>query len=1299
MRCLVCVSVLTLFLPVQVKSIDYVNGEVRGAPIVLSGETELRINSGTAEQQGNISGVGDIRKLGAGELRLTGNNEFTGNARVEEGGLSLENGSRLDLRGGQIDLISGTFPGAAFTMNGGEIRNGETVFSGAGNWGGSIRVVDGNWLMTGDLNLTGVGGFPLIGGGFQMDGGTVESENTRWQNSGAPTGVAVLNQGVWRTREDFTIGQGDNLFRPFWTINGGLLEIGRDFVMLNGNFTVTSGQIEVGGDWLFGGNSLSAASIANAEIGINGDLLVQSWSVSMMNADLHVAGLLQVASTPGGVAGTSFTLYDSTTHTGRIEVGITEGSMGRDSLTLWGGTLVNDGILEVGRGGVASVSINDGELHTSEILVATEYLPNAVIPSWLGFLSSVAYIEDNLVIGQRGMAELFVVASELNTPVTVAGEEATAVAQLTLGGSFGTNNWTNEGLFVLGEQGAANLWLLDGMVTTMDLVLGQEPGSRGSASVTAELDGEPLRTADGDFVKVTSFGNGKLEVEGELVVGDRGIGYLDIIGGQVTSQVASIGRSEGGEGTLEIAGGSFMTSSDVIIGDAGHGLFSQTGGETRINGDLIIANQPGSMGAVQLGTGSSMISRSVLSGQGEASFTFDGGLLRLLEDRSDLFDGFADGSVVIQSGGATIDTQGFSISSGAVFSGPGGLTKLGDGTLILTGQHQYEGITTIGAGVVQVGDGTTSGSIPSDVVNQATLVFFPSDDVNYDGVISGPGTLIKRGAGNLTLTADHTFSGDTSIETGALILNGSLQSSRVLVDPGATLAGSGFIAGDVLVGGVLNPGNSPGRLTIQGNLEFGPESQLVVEADGTGAGEFDQVVVMGSILLDGTLAIELGEGFIPVQGDTFDFLEAEGGIEGEFREVTSNLSGSLEFDLVFGPEGSIQLEIAPVPFTNFMQTPNQVSLAASLDAERFFNPDGPFKPFFDVWNRLPTSDLPGTVEPLIPFQMSSAVTTTLSLSQSDAVRFRSRMREVRLAMADPLAAEFGSQEATQWLPAAPPTRSLWFEGGGDFQEFTATGLARSYSVEGGLANAGLDYQLSRDWVVGIFAGYRGAETEISGNLGTVGIDSGGGALYALYHSRDTGIYLQGMTGAYGNQYETTRNFLLNGFGSATARGETQGIEFASNGAIGWAIDWQGWQFSAQADIHYAALRIDGFREQGAFPFDVQYQRQTGQSLQSALNAEISRAVPLGDKLLLISANGGWRHEYLEQSQTSSGLFAAGLNVPFQVSSPGFGRDFAEAGGGLTLFISDTLSISARYDAQIGQDQLAHLVTVRLGWQW
>lgn len=126
------------------------------------------------------------------------------------------------------------------------------------------------------------------------------------------------------------------------------------------------------------------------------------------------------------------------------------------------------------------------------------------------------------------------------------------------------------------------------------------------------------------------------------------------------------------------------------------------------------------------------------------------------------------------------------------------LIKQDAGTLTLSATNGYNGSTTISGGVLQLGDGGTTGSLVSTslVTNNATLTFNRSDNPVVANTITGSGAVRQVGSGTTILTGANDYTGPTTITGGTLQIGnagslGSITSDVSLEGGNLTFAKTG----------------------------------------------------------------------------------------------------------------------------------------------------------------------------------------------------------------------------------------------------------------------------------------------------------------------------------------------------------------------------------------------------------------------------------------------------------------------------------------------------------------------------
>ncbi|MCP5533476.1 MAG: autotransporter-associated beta strand repeat-containing protein [Akkermansiaceae bacterium] len=254
------------------------------------------------------------------------------------------------------------------------------------------------------------------------------------------------------------------------------------------------------------------------------------------------------------------------------------------------------------------------------------------------------------------------------------------------------------------------------------------------------------------------------------------------------------------------------------------------------------------------------------------------------------------GSVVVNAG-ATLAAD--SNKSGRI-ADSASITITGAGAQFLFGANQNDTINVLGindggtvniggsgsnlrpnGGITSTGGGSITGSAGNGGLNfnGGTRTITVSDNTLAIGVSLSNGGLTKDGDGTLSLTASSTYSGDTTVTAGTLLVNNGSGSGTgsglVNVSTTGTLGGSGTIGGATTISGTLAPGNSPGTLSFGSDLGLNGTAILEIELDPTlmtpGGGFNDLLAVTGNLTLDGLLNVTAtsGDFLTATLGDTW----------------------------------------------------------------------------------------------------------------------------------------------------------------------------------------------------------------------------------------------------------------------------------------------------------------------------------------------------------------------------------------------------------------------------------------------
>ncbi len=144
------------------------------------------------------------------------------------------------------------------------------------------------------------------------------------------------------------------------------------------------------------------------------------------------------------------------------------------------------------------------------------------------------------------------------------------------------------------------------------------------------------------------------------------------------------------------------------------------------------------------------------------------------------------------------NTSASALTLAGAISGANGLTVAGPGSVILSGTNTYSGVTTVGAGTLQLNNGASAGT---------NVIFLTGGGTLYENNVSFPNVISNSGTNTWTCYASGT------------------------IYPGASLAGTGQLNLNITGNGVFSPGGDWSQFA--GTLAWAPGNGAACRLYGT----------------------------------------------------------------------------------------------------------------------------------------------------------------------------------------------------------------------------------------------------------------------------------------------------------------------------------------------------------------------------------------------------------------------------------------------------------------------------------
>lgn len=774
----------------------------------------IQLNQGVSESldivgnndltlSGVISGSSIITKNGSGTLYVTGANTFSG----------------------LFEVTAGTLQGDTTSLSG----NIDVVLGGIVNFNQAVDGTYSGWLSGNGGTMTKSGAGTLIFAGTNtLDGLTVV-------NGGTLQGDTNTLNGTITTNANLAFDQSfDGSYAGVIDGTGTLTKLG------TGTLTLTAGNFYAGGTLLDGGGVVLGNDTA---LGSGTISVVASTSLLSNDNSRLISNNMQIADTTTlGIGGNNdLQLAGNIGGAGSIIITNTGTTVFSGSNNYTGGTAVLGGTLQ---GTTTSLS---GNINNDSHLTFEQNFDGSFVGNiggtgnltktgsgtvTLGGMST--YIGGTTVSGGTLVGTTLSLQGDITDNANLEFEQSgngTYASNIS-----GTGNVTKDGTGAITFSGNNSY---TGTTTVVAGLLQAGSATGLAANTRYVVNGGELNLNDHDLTMSLLTGSG-----GTLALGSADLTINSSVDGTYAGAITGTGSlTKQGVGFQTLTGANNYSGGTTVSGGILQGTTTSLQGSITDNANVTF-NQNidgtfngqinGSGSVAKFGSGAMTVSGANNYNGGTA---LNGGSLIVGNSGalgSGLISAFGTPTLASATDGLVL-ANNIQINNGASslrlgndndltlsgnIAGSGGVTKLGTGTVTLSGLSSYLGSTTVSGGILQ---GTTA-SLHGNITDNANLTFNQNADGTFIGQIGGTGTVTKSGSGALTFSGANNYSGGTVFNGGTVIVGNddALGSGGILTLATTTLGGdddSRALANNIGISSGVSLGiGNDNDLALSGNI-------------------------------------------------------------------------------------------------------------------------------------------------------------------------------------------------------------------------------------------------------------------------------------------------------------------------------------------------------------------------------------------------------------------------------------------------------------------------------------------------
>ncbi|HLH90192.1 MAG TPA: autotransporter domain-containing protein [Xanthobacteraceae bacterium] len=1157
-----------------------------------------------------------------------------------------------------------TVSGTSFSGN--VVNSGSGTISPGSGTGAGILVTNASTVAG---QISNAGSISVSGDGIRVDANSVVTDgifNSGQINISAIAsgihllGISSFGGGITNTGLISSAGIGINIFAS--TFTGDIVNSG----------TIAAQGIVVENMVSFGGSITNSHVISSAGVGIDIDVITTFAGGITNSGTLSAAGggiLLGDISSFGGNILNQGTIHSSLQ-------AITFSSVGIFGTSAGGGNITNSGLITASRTAIAinNVSLFAGGItNTGQVTAALGAIA----------LSNISTFAGGITNASGGVISAGTQAIALNNVGTFSGGISNAG---TLSGAGG-NAAVLVSTFTTFSGGIHN----SGLISSASFGIRVTSSGAAAAQFSGGISNSGTIASGNNLfgIAVLSFStfSGDVSNSGTLAGGGIAIQDLSVFAGSVinSNTISSVNDAIDLDAITTVTGG--ITNSGAISASATAVIVAEV---SSFAGNIV------NRGTIQSLQNGIFISGNGVFGSALAAGITNTGLITaghtgILVENNSLFTGGITNGGTISAGLA-----GIMITSTSTFLGA--IVNSGN----ITGATAAIDVSGAGNAItINQNAGTITGAIKlspnGDFLNISGGV------INGNVVGQGNGFVnFNLGAGTFTYASPFAMTalGFANINSGTVLVDGSIAATTIDVNNGGTAAGTGTLAGavNVLSGGTLMPGQPLGTLNVSGSITFNVGSTYAVHITPSASSATSITGAPGRATINGgivTVTPQVGH----YNATQYVIVATTGGRSGAFSGLSVNgaFTGTMTLD-----------------YSN----PNDVLLDVGAGFSLFSLPLGANQNQQNVLNGINNAILAGDTLPsgfagLSNLSNSGLLNALTQLSGQNGTGFFQGAFQagnsflglmvnpyvdgrfgngfgpaIGFARGEPPALPQAAAAFASAMPvkAPPPTFdqrfSAWgaaYGGSGSVRGDPFVGSSTTTATAAAFA-AGIDYRASPDTILGFALAGGGTSWGLDSGLGGGRSDMFQAGLYGS--QRWGNAYLSGALAYNFHDATTNRTVTIAGTDLLQGRFQANGVGARVEGGYRYGMPWLSVTPYAAAQVQSIFLPSYGeTATAGSNQFALNFASQTATTTRSELGGWLDHSTLLErGRLLTLYGRLAWAHDFGDTPRASA-IFQALPGSNFIVNGAAPARDGALVTTGAKYDFMNGWSFTAKFDGE------------------